>query len=62
MTLRQMTHGLLAGVAIGATAQAADIDHVLLISIDRIHALDVARYVEANPNFALAELSSHGVT
>ena len=62
MTLRKMTLGLLAGVAIGATAQAADIDHVLLISIDGIHALDVARYVEANPSSALAEFCSHGVT
>ena len=35
------------------------IQHVLLISVDGMHALDVARYVSANPNSALAELSSH---
>jgi hypothetical protein len=62
MILRKIALSLLAGVALGATAQAADIDHVLLISVDGLHALDVARYVEAHPNSALAELSSHGVT
>jgi len=35
---------------------------VLLISIDGMHALDVARYVSSNPNSALAELSRHGIT
>ncbi len=62
MLLKKIAFSLLAGVALGATAQAADIDHVLLISVDGLHALDVARYVEAHPNSALAELSSHGVT
>jgi hypothetical protein len=38
------------------------IRHVLLISVDGLHALDVARYVESNPTSALAELSSHGLT
>src|SRR5690349_11012486 len=55
---------LLAGGATGS--QANDIDrpirHVLLVSVDGLHALDVARFVEANPHSALAELSSHGVT
>jgi hypothetical protein len=36
--------------------------HVLLISVDGLHALDVANYVAAHPNSALAELSSHGIT
>src|SRR5260370_7510518 len=62
MTFRGTTLGLLAGLAFGATAQAADIDHVLLISVDGLHALDVARYIESHPNSALAELSSHGIT
>ena len=62
MTLKRIALGLLAGVAFGATAEAADIDHVLLISVDGLHALDVANYVEAHPNSALAELSEHGVT
>jgi hypothetical protein len=38
------------------------IKHVLLISVDGLHALDVANYVAANKGSALAELSSHGVT
>jgi Type I phosphodiesterase / nucleotide pyrophosphatase len=36
--------------------------HVLLISVDGLHALDVARFVGDHPNSALAELSQHGVT
>jgi predicted AlkP superfamily pyrophosphatase or phosphodiesterase len=53
---------MLAGVALNASAMATDIDHVLLISVDGLHALDVANFVEANPNSALAELAGHGVT
>jgi predicted AlkP superfamily pyrophosphatase or phosphodiesterase len=37
------------------------IKHVLLISVDGLHALD-ANYVAAHPNSALAELSGHGIT
>ena len=37
------------------------IDHVLLISVDGLHALDVRRYVETHKNSALAELASHGI-
>ncbi len=35
---------------------------VLLISIDGMHALDVANYVRLHPDSALAELSGHGIT
>ena len=38
------------------------IKHVLLISVDGLHALDIANYVAAHPNSALATLASHGVT
>ena len=38
------------------------VSHVLLISVDGLHALDVSRYVESHPHSALAELSRHGVT
>jgi predicted AlkP superfamily pyrophosphatase or phosphodiesterase len=38
------------------------IEHVLLISVDGLHALDVANFVESHPESALAELSEHGVT
>jgi predicted AlkP superfamily pyrophosphatase or phosphodiesterase len=43
-------------------AQAGQIKHVLLISVDGLHALDVANYVQSHPNSALAELSEHGIT
>jgi hypothetical protein len=35
---------------------------VLLISVDGLHALDVANYVANHPNSALAELARHGIT
>src|ERR1700730_1838414 len=38
------------------------IKHVLLISIDGLHALDVANFVESHPASALDQLSDHGVT
>lgn len=42
--------------------QEGKIKHVLLISIDGLHALDVANYVKSHPGSALEELSDHGVT
>ncbi len=51
-----------------ASAQAEDgltegkIKHVLLVSIDGLHALDVANYVKSHPGSALDDLSEHGVT
>jgi len=60
--------GLL-GTTFPATARANDelgdghkIKHVLLISVDGLHALDVVNYVASHPNSALATLASHGVT
>ena len=38
------------------------VEHVLLLSVDGLHALDVANYVEAHPGSALAQLSKHGIT
>jgi predicted AlkP superfamily pyrophosphatase or phosphodiesterase len=38
------------------------IKHVLLLSIDGLHALDVANYVSSHPDSALAELSRHALT
>jgi type I phosphodiesterase/nucleotide pyrophosphatase len=59
----------LIGAPIPAPARANDalgeghkINHVLLISVDGLHALDVALYVESHPQSALTELSNHGVT
>src|SRR5436190_20803156 len=45
-----------------AEQSTPNIKHVLLISVDGLHALDVSRYVASNPNSALAQLSRHGTT
>ena len=39
-----------------------EVRHVLLISVDGLHALDVAKYIASHPHSALAELASHGIT
>jgi len=41
---------------------ADDIKHVLLLSVDGLHEKDLARYVQLNPNSALAELTHFGTT
>jgi hypothetical protein len=38
------------------------VHHVLLLSIDGLHAQDVARYVRLNPHSALAQLTNMGLT
>lgn len=38
------------------------VKHVLLISVDGMHALDLTNYVAAHPNSTLAALSQHGKT
>jgi hypothetical protein len=39
-----------------------EIKHVLLISVDGLHALDLTNYVASHKDSTLAELSHHGVT
>jgi hypothetical protein len=54
----------------GAAAQTApavvpgphSVERVLLLSLDGLHALDLANYVRAKPNSTLAQLSQHGIT
>jgi predicted AlkP superfamily pyrophosphatase or phosphodiesterase len=53
---------LCAIVAVAEDRSEKKVDHVLLISVDGLHALDVANFVEGHPSSALAELSRHGVT
>ncbi len=64
MNFRKTALGLFACLAFGTTAiaQADQIEHALLISVDGLHALDVQRYIGSHPNSALAELSKHGTT
>ena len=42
------------------TPPSGKFKRVLLISVDGLHAVDVARYVSNNPHSALAELARHG--
>ena len=41
---------------------ATQVSRVLLISIDGLHALDLANYVHLKPQSTLAQLSEHGIT
>lgn len=52
----------LTNVCAAADNNKKEIKHVLLISVDGLHALDVVRYVDNHPQSALAELSRRGVT
>src|SRR5262245_53560478 len=53
-------------IALGSVARAdddhrdRDIRHVLLISVDGMHASDLANYVSRHPQSSLARLSAHG--
>jgi len=64
--IRRLLSILAAAIVVFAgVAQAAsnsNIKHVLLISVDGLHALDVANYVQSHPNSALAQLSRNGIT
>ena len=66
MISRRLFSALAATIVLFAgAAQAAsesNIQHVLLISVDGLHALDVANYVQGHPNSALAQLSRTGIT
>ncbi len=44
------------------SATGHQVRHVLLISVDGMHALDLSNYVAAHPGSTLAALSQHGVT
>jgi hypothetical protein len=58
--------GAIAAVGIqharAASTRRAPISHVLLLSIDGLHASDLARFVRDHPNSTLAHLSENGVT
>lgn len=59
---------LIAALLLALQAGAEDnkshhnIRHVLLISVDGMHALDLTNYVAAHPNSTFAQLSAHGNT
>src|ERR1700719_1873901 len=57
--------GLVAGVAVPATASGHGVDsearHVLLISVDGLHQSDLAWYVSTHPDSTLAHLVASGI-
>ena len=72
MDFKKTATSLVLGMALGTASiphvsahdveqlRDARIQHVLLISVDGLHALDVSRFIESHPNSALAELARHG--
>jgi Type I phosphodiesterase / nucleotide pyrophosphatase len=60
--------GLLSSIAAyadpdeGPLESVHHVKHVLLISVDGLHALDLSNYVATHPDSTLADLSRHGVT
>jgi hypothetical protein len=48
--------------AVAKDGSEQKVRHALLISVDGLHAIDVAKYIVTHPHSALAELASHGVT
>src|SRR6266403_79959 len=74
MKLRKSAISLLLASTLGAASSAyaagphmellrdSGIQHVLLVSVDGLHALDVARFIEGHPASAMAELARHGIT
>jgi Type I phosphodiesterase / nucleotide pyrophosphatase len=46
----------------GLLGSRHQVKHVLLISVDGLHGLDLSNYVASHPDSSLAELSRHGAT
>lgn len=68
-TTRLLVASLVLGIGAPRLVLAKDrptgdrhIERVLLLSVDGLHALDVARYTAGHPHSALAKLAGHGVT
>ena len=51
-----------AAVADETSLESREIKHVLLISVDGLHALDLSNFVATHADSALAELGRHGIT
>lgn len=58
-----MMKGIVAAVlfALSFNACSSPIRHVLLISVDGLHAIDLRRFLEKHPRSALARLARHGI-
>jgi len=46
----------------GGPSEVRGIRHVLLLSVDGLHAVDVANYIQFHPHSALARASAHGIS
>jgi len=46
----------------GGPSEARGIRHVLLLSVDGLHAVDVANYIQFHPHSALARASAHAIS
>jgi predicted AlkP superfamily pyrophosphatase or phosphodiesterase len=54
---------ILAGtLGVSAAHAGGRVSHVLLISVDGLHQVDLARWVSGHPDSTLAKLSRNGVT
>src|ERR1700732_3935875 len=67
MRVNRLAAAMSLAVSLSITAQALamehqEVKHVLLISVDGLHALDVAPYVESHPNSAMTQLAKRGIT
>ncbi len=49
------------GSTVPTLAQTLKMKHVLLLSVDGLHDMDLANYIKANPTSAMATLAGHGV-
>ena len=52
-----ITHHAVAGVP----AVSSDYEHVLLISVDGMHAIDLANWIQSHPSSNFAKLASSGI-
>src|SRR5580698_9080595 len=57
-----LTLGAAAAMADEASLDPHQVRHVLLISVDGLHALDLSNFIATHADSTLAELSRHGVT
>lgn len=55
-------HLAVAALLCACNASAAPVERVLLISVDGLHAFDLAGYTAAHPTAALTKLSAQGIT
>ena len=53
---------MLAAPSLAAEPGSAKVRHVLLISVDGLHSVDLARFVAEHPDSVLAQLTARGVT